>query len=134
MSMAPDKFVAPCQIIEFHGLLLDSILVLIWIPHDKVTELIQMLQTALKACKVPVKYLQSLTGKLKFVCKAIPQGGIFLHCLYYASLGLKLHYHIDITGEVHKNLLMWRYFLSSFNRWTPVISNDMIKQSDFTGI
>ena len=132
MLMALDKFVVLSQIIEFLGLLLDSILMVIWIPHDKVTELIQMLQTALKACKATVKYLQSLTGKLNFVCKAIPQGHTFLCCLYDASLVLKLHDHVDITGEVHKDLLMWRYFLSSFNRWTSVdtISNDTRKQSD----
>ena len=125
MPMAPNKFVTPCKIIEFLGLFLDSILMGIRIPQDKVTEFIQMLQTALKAYKAMVKYLQSLTGKLNFVCKAILQCHTFLHHLYDASTGLKLHYHIYITGKVCNNFLMWKYFLSNFNSLMPIISNDM---------
>ena len=70
-----------------------------------------------------VKFMESLTGKLSFICKAVPQGHTFLHQLYDAFAGLKQHYHIDITGKVKKDLVIWEYFLTLFNMWTVSYTN-----------
>ena len=35
MPFSPDKSVGPVQVIEFLGLTIDSVLMVVWVPQDK---------------------------------------------------------------------------------------------------
>ncbi|KAK3106899.1 hypothetical protein FSP39_002409, partial [Pinctada imbricata] len=85
------------------------------IPPDKIAELLSILEILIKKPKATLKELQSLTGKLNFVSKAIPGSRAFIRRFYNAMIGLtKPHHHVRIT-YLHPDLRLWQSFLNDFN-------------------
>ena len=110
--LCPQKFVPPTQCLEFLGLTLDSILMQIRIPRDKVLNIILMIKTMLLHRTIKARYLTSLAGKINFVCKAVPPGCPFLRRIFDAFAGKPMDYFVTLTGKLKKDLAMWKYFLT----------------------
>ena len=74
VSMAPEKRVWAMQIIEFLGLILDTLLMIVKIPEDKLQDIRSHLAAVQDAKQVMAKSLKLLAGKLNFITKAFPMG------------------------------------------------------------
>ena len=104
------------QIIVFLGILLNSERLILAIPQEKRNKALHLISTACSKRKVTVKFIQSLTGTLNFLCKAIVPGRTFL-CRMYDSLTLtskikvlKPHHHVYLNSGFIKDCNMWKYF------------------------
>ncbi|XP_070537677.1 uncharacterized protein [Ptychodera flava] len=75
---APEKIEGPSPIIIFLGIGLDTIKMVMRLPHDKLTDLMQALPTWIQQRSCTKRQLLSLIGTLSFACKCILAGRIFL--------------------------------------------------------
>ena len=106
--------------IVFLGLLIDTVLRMVFIPMDKIQKALTMVNWMMRKRTVTIKQLQSLTGFLNFLCKCVVPGRAFNRRLYsLATCGMKDNLHVNVTREVKQDLLLWQIFLSEptvFNR------------------
>ena len=72
--MSPSKRVFTTQVIEFLGLLIDTLLMIVRIPPNKQCDILQHITNVLGATHHPAGLLQSLAGKLNFIAKAFLLG------------------------------------------------------------
>ena len=135
VPLSGKKAEGPTQVITFLGLLIDFLNQIITIPREKVEKAMNLVNLALnsltntdknKKGKVTVEILQSLTGLLNFLCRAIPSGRPFLRRLY--SLQAKAipaasrhhsnrkacpFYKGRLDRGARKDLIMWKNFLTN---------------------
>ena len=97
MLISPDKSERPTQIIEFLGLTIDMIQMVIRIPKDKMQDITLILITVIHERKATAAELESLMGKLNFVTKAVPAGRSFTKSVYQSFQGVPKHRHINLT-------------------------------------
>ena len=90
IPIADEKTEGPVQVITYLGLEIDSTELQVRVPKEKLRVLLSMLDDFASKSKLTLRQLQSLTGSLNFVCKAIAPGRAFLRRL------------IDLTRGVHK--------------------------------
>ena len=75
---AEEKTVWPTPVLVFLGLELDTLLMQVHIPYNKIEQLIGIIKTVLGHKQlVTLKEMQSLLGSLNFVCRAIVPGRPF---------------------------------------------------------
>ena len=123
VMMALDKRVFATQIIEYLGLLIDTILRIICIPQDKQRDLFQHLSDVITAESATASSLQSLSGKLNFIAKALPMGWPFIHRIYDISMAVHPHHIIPIQDELREDLLLWL----TFQGWLPILDSQQKK-------
>ena len=121
MPILPDKLEGPTQIIEFLGLTIDTIEMVVRIPKDKMQDIMVILITMIRKRKVTVAELESLAGKLNFITRAVPPGRSFTKWVYQSFQGVPKYRHIDLKQPVLADLHMWKLFLIHFKRWKPII-------------
>ena len=83
------------------------------IPQDKRDNLLLAVKKAICNKKATSLQLQSLAGKLNFVCKAVPVGRPFMANKYQSFAGVPQHHHIQLKGHVLIDLRMWEAFLTN---------------------
>ena len=89
------------------------------IPDEKVEKFSKLIDEFLVAKSVTLKKLQSLTGMLNFCCGVINPARIFSRRLYNLTIGVSKHYHhVKLTIDVKDDLLVWKKFLSQYNKRT----------------
>ncbi|XP_071097708.1 uncharacterized protein [Haliotis cracherodii] len=118
VPIAHDKTVGPTTKLTFLGLKIDTIAMQIRIPEPKIKEATREIQDILSTgnIKVTKRALQSLIGKLNFMCRAIPMARAFSRRLIdLLSKGKQPFHHIRITSWVKEDLQMWLTFLTSYN-------------------
>ena len=123
MPISPEKAVGPVQIIQFLGLTIDTIGMVIKVTEDKRADILTILTKMIQKRKATSLNLQSLAGKLNFLCKAVPASIPFIKNVYDAFTGVPQHWHIDLKGDVLADLRMWKAFLLQFRGWQPIISS-----------
>ena len=102
----------------FLGLLIDTVLQMVFIPIEKVQKANNMLDYMLNKQnhKVTLKKLQSLAGFLNFLSRCVVPGCTFTHKFYVKvndlERKLQMHHHIRITAEMKADMVMWKEFLS----------------------
>ena len=125
LPLAEDKFFGPAQVLEFLGLTIDSIRMVVAIPSDKATSILQDIQVVIRSKKCWVKKLQALAGWLNFITKAVPHGRPFSRRIYDMFAGMKPHWHVSMTAELRKDLQMWSRFIQEYRGWTPILLPEM---------
>ena len=109
--------------LTFLGMLLDTERQIICIPIDKLIKAANWIEYFLskQSRKATLHEFQKLTGILNFLCRCIVPGRAFLRRLYVPHGGqgktLKPHHHIKITEENRLDLMVWRQFLMTPNRY-----------------
>ena len=93
------------------------------VPEDKRADIMKILIKMLCKRKATSLDLQSLAGKLNFLCKAVPAGKPFIQSVYQSFAGIPQHRHIDLKGNLLADLSMWKSFLLQYKGWQPIISN-----------
>lgn len=100
------KIVSLVQVIEFLGLLLDILLMVVIIPLDKLNNILAIIITMVKKRKATAVALKSLACKLNFIAKAVPVGRTFIRRIYDTYAGLPSHCYIDLHRDVLAHLTM----------------------------
>ena len=116
VPLAEDKTEGPSEVLVFLGLELDSNNMVVRIPKEKITEVIQKIKLVLGSRKTTVREMQSLIGSLNFCCRAIIVGRPFCRRLIDSICGLtKAHYHVRISKGIRLDLQMWLRFFQNHN-------------------
>ena len=103
----------------FLGILLDGVSMSLALPIDKRDKALKMLSYFIDKRKVTVKHLQTLTGYLNFLTKAIHPGRVFTRHMYSKNSEItkdksgkfKQYYHVSIDKEFRFDCAMWCEFL-----------------------
>ena len=99
----------------FLGLLIDTINQCVWIPIEKISRAINLIESILTKTsrKVTLNQLQKVCGFLNFLGRCVVPGRAFTRRLYvYTSNDkLKPHHHIKVNEEMRQDLSMWLNFL-----------------------
>ena len=113
--VAMEKTVWATTRLIFLGLLIDTILQMVFIPVDKLQKGRDLVDNILnkKSKKTTIRDLQQLCGFLNFLGRAVVPGRAFTRRLYhYTKSSLyKAHHHIKVNQEMCLDLQMWRIFL-----------------------
>ena len=100
----------------FLGLLYDTVAMIISVPEDKLEEIKSLIRTWLSKPDATVLELQSLIGKLSYVCSCIRPGRLFMQRLLNV---LRSHYStsgsFQIPDELFDDLKWWSAFLNVYN-------------------
>ena len=98
------------------GVEFDTVQMTISVTADRLRELTQLLDLWLVKDKVTKRQLQSLIGKLSFVCKCVRQSRIFLIRLLDLLGTLRHNHHrATLTAECKKDIRWWAEFLYIYN-------------------
>lgn len=118
VPLAEDKTIGPVTLITFLGLEIDTVLMLVKIPQDKLQKLKDQLIPLMSKKRIAIKELESLTGLMAFCSRAIVSSRAFIRRFYdlIASVkNAKPYYTVRINNEVKSDAEMWLQFLSNFN-------------------
>ena len=122
LEINPDKTEGPSQSIQFLGLGLDSREQVVFVPEDKVQELLALSADMSARQFTHKRHLQSLVGKFSFVAAALPGARPFFRKLIDATKGSSSPYaKIRVSSEIREDLSIWARFLKYWNRrarWT----------------
>ena len=116
IPIAYEKTVGPVQCLVFAGIELDTILMQLRLPGDKLQKCRAAVRNMTGRRSTTLKNLQSLIGLLNFACKVVVPGRAFLRRLINLTIGVtKPHHHISLNHAARADLAAWDVFLSHFN-------------------
>ena len=121
IPLSPEKSEGPMQVIEFLGLMIDTIEMVMRIHRDKMQDITLILITIIRKCKATAAELESLEGNLNFIAKAVLAGRSFRKRVYQYFQGIPKHRHIDLKQTILADLRMWKLLLIHFKGWKPII-------------
>ena len=107
-----DKTIWATTSLTFLGYLIDMVQQLVMVPVRKIMRGQELIEGVLSKKKMTLQQLQKICGFLNFLGRCMIPGRAFTRRLYAHTAGLlKPHYHLRITSEMHRDLLMWQEFL-----------------------
>jgi hypothetical protein len=122
VNMRAHKCIAPCQIIDFLGVTLDSVAMKARLSPAKLAALADLILATLLRHSITRKELDKFNGKLNWVCKVVYGGRTFLRRFIDAQWSVKRpHHHIRLSASIRLDLEWWQQFCPSL----------MVKQSLF---
>ena len=123
MSVFPEKAVGLVQVIQFLGLTINTVWMVVKVLQDKREDILKIITKIIQKRKATSLDLQSLAGKLNFQCKAVLASRPFIQNVYKTFTGVPQHQHTDLKGDLLADLRMWKSFLIHFIGWQLIISN-----------
>jgi hypothetical protein len=131
VNMKIGKSVPPCQLVEFLGIMLDSIRMQARLSPAKLDIVCQLLASILNRSSVTRRELERLNGKLNWICKVVYGGRTFLRRLIDAqhSVSRPLH-HVKVSGGMRLDLDWWQQFLPTFNGQTQLVPSMPVSYDD----
>jgi hypothetical protein len=113
VPIANKKTVGPTTVLEYLGLTIDTVNMLVKIPDDKILELKVKISFVLKSKKVTLKVVSRVTYILY---STLPSGRVLSRRIYNAMSNVKKSYHlIRVSKNLKADLLVWSQFLEKFN-------------------
>ena len=103
----------------FLGMLIDTVLQMVFVPVEKVEKATQMINEILnnKKHKATLLQIQRICGFLNFLGKSVVPGHAFTRRLYRLTSDLegklKPHHHLTVSAETRSDLIMWKKFLEN---------------------
>ena len=133
VNLKVHKCVAPCQVIDFLGVTLDSVRMEARLSESKLNSIHELLIQVLRHSSITRKNLERLNGKLNWVCKVVYGGRTFLRRLIDAQWSVtRPHHHIRLSAALRLDLEWWRDFLPHFNGQTELIPSRPLSLHDFS--
>ena len=140
-AVGPSKVVRPTPVLEFLGIVIDSINMILCISEPRLQDVLSQLKawSCRKTCTK--RQLLSIIGKLTFVSKVVRSGRTFVRRMIELSKKASaLHYKIKLNVEFQKDVQWWLQYLPTWNGvsvfydedWTT--SADMCLYTDASGI
>ena len=128
----PHKCIAPTHVLTWLGLEVDSAMMTVRLPHEKVEKALGRVASVAAATKVTRRDLDSLFGYLSYCCAVVYGGRAFLHGLrrlrFRGGLPDKgvraAKHHVHVNVGLRADLLWWQEHLVLFNgdRRVPIVS------------
>jgi hypothetical protein len=121
---ADNKTMGPAEVIHFLGFTIDTVLMMVRIPEEKLHKLSVSLKNLLQRKKVFLKDLESFIGLLAYCSRAIPSSRAFITRFYDLIASVKVkkpYYMIRINKEVKGDVLIWLIFFRQF-QWPVLFS------------
>ena len=116
VPIAPHKTEGPSTHLEYLGVILDSHLMQVRLPAQKVQRILEAITTFANRRTCTKRELLSLLGHMNFASKAIRHGRSFVAQLISLSTTVKkLHHHVTLSAAVRSDLQMWATFLLNWN-------------------
>ena len=132
IPLSADKIVGPAREITYLGISINSIEMTISVPDDKYGEILELLPKWWNRKTCTKQELQSLVGKLNFVCQVVRPGRTFLRRLIDLIPSVKkTHHHINLNAEARADLEWWMEFLPQWNRRSIIPDSLEIVNTDF---
>lgn len=130
-----DKNVEPTTQMEFLGNLLNSVTMTISVTEDRIEELTEELAVWVEADHITRRALESILGKLQFVCNCVCSGRLFLNRLLNFLRMLKPGIRYRMSVEARKDLRWWQWYLPAFPSTSLMFNEeflipDMVVASD----
>lgn len=110
----PEKAVEPTEEMEFLGNLLNARKRTVSVTADRRVELITELNTWNEADWITRRQLESIVGKLQFVCNCVRSGCLFLNRLLNFLCKTKVGIKYRLPKQAHADLLWWIKCLETF--------------------
>jgi hypothetical protein len=122
-----DKEVHPTQVIEFLGIIIDSVQQQIRLSAERVSELLQLLQsfTVMSLATIIVKRVRTLLGKLSFAATVLPTARPFMRELINMTINRSTRQRARFTSQTKAALQFWYQRLPHWNGllvWPSVTS------------
>ena len=130
--MSASKRMFATQVIEFLGLLMDTLLMIVRVPQDKQKDILDQITKILDAAQNTAGALQSLPGKLNFIAKAFPMGRPFICRLYDLAAGKHPKRLVQLDQTAHQDVLLWSSFLQQFKGWLPILDFQKYKKASIS--
>ena len=116
IPISTHKTVGPVQVLEYLGIILDTMKMEARLPPDKLTRITQLLSKFLKKKCCVKRDLLSLLGHLVFASRVVVPGRTFMSRLFHAAKKVsKLHYSVNLNSECRADINMWFYLLTHWN-------------------
>ena len=116
LESSPSKDCSPSTRMVFLGLTYDTVTMSIEIPLDKLHTTFDLIHQWLTSPQSTNPDLQSLIGKLSYICACISQGRIFMQCLLNKLHQLpSKHIRFLPSSDMVSDLHWWNKFLSVYN-------------------
>jgi hypothetical protein len=129
---APTKTVGPSEVLEFLGIILDSVRMEARLPQDKLIRLTQILVEFSQRSSCTKQELLSLLGHLNFACKVVVPGRSFISYLIGLSTTVPgLFDTVYLNQSCRLDLQMWSRFLESWNGVYFFLDDDVTTNADF---
>ena len=111
------KACPPSTIQNVLGVIIDTEQMTISVTDERMTEIAELLAKWRRKKVCRKKELQSLIGKLCFICKCIRQSRVFLNRLLAVlrSVDWTTTDRVTLSEDFHKELRWWSTFMASFN-------------------
>lgn len=118
------KMEGPSQRLVFLGILLDSLDMTLYLPSEKIADLLCTLQYFRTRQKVTKRKLQKLAGKLNWASQCVYGGRIFMRSILNKMNSLNLPWHrTRMTKDIRRDVVWWITFLQDFNGTIPMIDS-----------
>ena len=114
--VSQNKTVFPTTRLTFLGFLIDTILMTLSLPEEKIVAYREVIRSSLKRRSLQKKDLLSLLGKLLHAAVVVPIGRAFLRTLINRTYSLPTHHSwCTLSKDDRLNLQWWDTLLSSWN-------------------
>ena len=121
VPIANEKMIPASTALKFLGMIVDGKLHCLKIPKNKANKAMAELKLCIDKKKATILQIQSLTGLLNFLAKAIVPGRTFTRRMYAKiadkTATLKQHHHINLDCEFREDCRMWVSFLSEVEKY-----------------
>lgn len=110
------KTIGPTTVVEYLGIILDTLLMEARLPLNKLQRILDFLDTMLDRRTCTKLQLLQLLGHLNFASRIILAGRSFVSYLITLSTTVtELHHHVTLTSDCRKDIVMWKQFLQGWN-------------------
>ena len=115
LQEAAHKTVAPCTLMVFLGIEVNTVTLTITIPPEKWSEIQELLRKWVSLSVVSKKQVQKLAGSLNFACRCVRSGRVYLSRILNFLRSFKKQDKLPITKEVRKDIDWWIEFAPLYN-------------------
>ncbi len=131
IPLSPTKTMGPVTVIEYLGIILDSVKMEARLPLEKIQRISALLQAFSTKKSCTKRELLSLLGHLNFACRVIYPGRAFVSYMISLSSSVsKLHHYIKISAECRSDMNMWSKFLQDWNGVSMFMNDELTLADD----
>ena len=132
VPLATDKLEGPSTSLSFLGIIIDTNLMEIRLPSNKLIRMQELLTTWLPRKKATKREILSLVGTLQHATKVVWPGRTFVSKMYTSAAKLReMHYIIRLNKAFQSDLFWWYLFLQSWNGFSILRHLSVTSHPDF---
>ena len=116
IPLALEKVVGPITVLDFLGILLDTVRMEARLPNEKLTRIRSMVKEWLGKSNATKREILSLVGLLQHATKVVRPGRTFVRRMYSVAARVReLDFYMRLNKEFQSDLHWWDTFLSGWN-------------------